>query len=129
MFGKRNMAARKLDSKKVEEIRCAYDEGETQGSIARRYGMSAVQIGRIVRGESWNASAKVHAQRTAPLPNTERHEEEVLDNLLNLQVATDALQAPPPSPLDGGDILDETGGEGLKSVMEKAREFGLGHKK
>jgi hypothetical protein len=43
----------KMTPEKVMEIRELYEKGRTQRSLAKDYGISAVQIGRIVRGESW----------------------------------------------------------------------------
>jgi D-alanyl-D-alanine carboxypeptidase len=49
-----NNHAAKLTRAEVREIREKYkDRTWTQGSLARSYGVSVVQIGRIVRGESW----------------------------------------------------------------------------
>ena len=52
-FGNRNTKSAKLTLTKVAEIRERYETGETQGSLARMFGVSIGQIGRIVRGESW----------------------------------------------------------------------------
>ena len=38
----------------VQEIRHLYNQGRvTQGDLSRRFGVSVIQIGRIVRGEVW----------------------------------------------------------------------------
>lgn len=47
-----NTRAAKLTNAQVMEVRQRYAEGETQGALCRAFGMSVVQIGRIVRGES-----------------------------------------------------------------------------
>lgn len=52
-FRPRNTQARKLTAMQVMQIRERYAQGETQGSLARAFAMSIVQIGRIVRGEAW----------------------------------------------------------------------------
>lgn len=53
-FHKRNSLAAKLVAEQVVEIRRKYATGEhTQGGLAREYKISVVQIGRILRGESW----------------------------------------------------------------------------
>ncbi len=50
----RNKRAAKLTAQDVRDIRARYAEGSvTQGQLARDYGISAIQIGRIVRWESW----------------------------------------------------------------------------
>ena len=89
--------------------------GETQGSLSRRFGVSVGQIGRIVRGESWQNSF----DRTPDL-------EQSAKRLLALQEAVLAADAPapsiPPSPLEGGDMPTVEGG--LAALQEKAREFG-----
>lgn len=46
--------AAKLSWARVREVRQRYEhEGWSQGRIAREYGMSSAQVGRIVRYESW----------------------------------------------------------------------------
>lgn len=53
-FQRRNVRASKLGVKQVQDIRKLYGRGDcTQGQLARDYGVSVVQIGRIVRGEVW----------------------------------------------------------------------------
>ena len=42
-----------LNWMRVRELREAYAGGETQGSLSKRFGVSVITIGRIVRGESW----------------------------------------------------------------------------
>ena len=57
IFSHRNTKARKLTAYEVQTIRKTYEEGATQGELARAYSMSVGQIGRIVRGESWPTGA------------------------------------------------------------------------
>lgn len=53
-FGRENTRASKLTPAMVNEMRRIYAEGrKTQGQLARDFGISAVQVGRIVRWESW----------------------------------------------------------------------------
>ena len=53
-FTKGNIRRSVLTPSKVLEIRAFYNKGHvTQGQLARDYGVSVVQIGRIVRGEVW----------------------------------------------------------------------------
>ena len=95
-FGLRNNAARKLTAYEVGELRRMYQEGATQGALAKSYGVSVGQIGRIVRGESWqqgtlqDRSQGVGAQGLAPPPG-------LLEKLVALQVAAGG---PPVNPLE-----------------------------
>ena len=53
-FGGRNSRAAKLTIGQVREIRELYVASRaSQGQLARDFGVSVVQIGRIVRGEVW----------------------------------------------------------------------------
>lgn len=52
-FRKNNLRSAKLNGEQVMEIRAKFAKRVTQGQLAREYGMSVVQIGRIVRCESW----------------------------------------------------------------------------
>lgn len=52
-FNQNNSRASKLSPVQVHEIRSKYAAGYTQASLCREYGISIGQIGRIVRGESW----------------------------------------------------------------------------
>lgn len=52
-FSRGNTRASKLRASQVQEIRTLYAAGHTQGALARDYGVSIVQIGRIVRFEVW----------------------------------------------------------------------------
>lgn len=53
-FWSGNTRAAKLTAALVEQIRERYKEpGVTQGQLAREYRVTAAQIGRIIRGESW----------------------------------------------------------------------------
>mgnify|MGYP003660423923 CR=1 FL=1 len=55
-FTKGNNRAAKLNPGIVQDIRELYGRGDcTQGQLARDYGVSIVQIGRIVRGEVWQS--------------------------------------------------------------------------
>lgn len=136
MFGKRNKAARKLDQLQVQQIRKLYEEGATQGAIARHFGMSTVQIGRIVRGESWMAGA---GQRGLSAAEADGVLQRLLavqagvapvagEQFLELQKQVDATKVPL-SLLDGGDAADETQGAGAKTLIEKAKELGAEGKK
>jgi hypothetical protein len=67
-FQNRNSRAAKLTEVQVVEMRARYAKGETQSSLSRVYQVSLVQVGRIVRGESW--------QHTPGAPGRERLSEE-----------------------------------------------------
>lgn len=57
-FTKRNSKAAKINATIVQEIRDKYASGYyTQSSLSIEYQLSVVQIGRIVRGESWQGAA------------------------------------------------------------------------
>jgi hypothetical protein len=126
MLNKGN-ATRKLSLEKVQQIRQLYGEGYTQGALSRHFGVSIGQVGRIVRGESWQDTAGNR------LP-TQAEADKTLENLLALQqqvrVAPELLSSPPariapPSLLDGGDAPDETGGAGIAATLEKASALGV----
>ena len=51
-FSKGNTRAAKLSNEDVLKLREEYSQGASQGSLARKYGLSVGQVGRIVRGES-----------------------------------------------------------------------------
>lgn len=103
-------ASRKLTQLQVEEIRQHAAKGITQGSMARHYGVSIGQIGRIVRGESWSISA----QSAGPSPAQK-------DATLARLLATQRLKDESPELLamakEFQALLDEPRGE------EKQREF------
>lgn len=67
LFGHRNRAGRKLTVDQVLDIRRRYEEGETQAALGREYLVSTVQIGRIVRRESWQL-----AEETSGIPSSEQ---------------------------------------------------------
>jgi len=67
-FQRGNTRTAKLTGEHVYEIRRLYDEGWSQGRLAREFNISVGQIGRIVRGESWRNQAK-------PLPKMASEEE------------------------------------------------------
>lgn len=61
-----NTKAMKISTARVKELYDRLLEGETQGSLAREYGLSVVQVGRIARGESRAAETGAAGQ---PVPN------------------------------------------------------------
>jgi hypothetical protein len=56
-FNRHNTRSAKLSATDVYNIRQRYTEGESQGSLAREFQVTVGTIGRIVRGESWQAFA------------------------------------------------------------------------
>ncbi len=52
-FGPKNRGGAKATVDMVIEIRQRYDAGETQSALCKEFKLSLVQIGRIVRRESW----------------------------------------------------------------------------
>jgi len=52
-FSKHNSRGAKLDAGRVRALREDYAGGASQGELARKYGLSVGQVGRIVRGEAW----------------------------------------------------------------------------
>lgn len=55
-FGSRNTKSAKLTATAVMDMRESYASGTcTQGDLARKYRISGVQVGRILRGESWTS--------------------------------------------------------------------------
>jgi len=52
-FSRRNIASAKLTPQSVLEIRQLYNDGWSQGRLARHFHVSVITIGRVVRGESW----------------------------------------------------------------------------
>lgn len=125
MFARRNTAGRKVNSDQVEELRRRYDAGETQASLGRAYGLSVVQIGRIVRGESWTGSASNPARQVIMQPSDAELQESA-QRMWEQQQALARTATPvvaPPSLLDGGDTPDETAGTGLAAMQAKAKEL------
>lgn len=54
-FGVHNNKSAKLSPTQVLELRQRFRAGWTQGALARAYQISVGQVGRITRGESWQA--------------------------------------------------------------------------
>jgi hypothetical protein len=123
-FQRNNLRRAVLTASKVEEIRRMYARGAvTQGQLSRDFGVSVVQIGRIVRGEVW--------QGLGPVQAGARELEASAERMLELQRKLDAergvvQRTVPPSPLDGGEGgVDETQGTGGAALATiKARELG-----
>jgi hypothetical protein len=54
-FGKHHTRSAKLTGEQVYQLRLDYVSGTSQGDLSRKYQISIGQVGRIVRGESWQA--------------------------------------------------------------------------
>jgi hypothetical protein len=54
-FNKGHTRAAKLTGEQVYQLRLDYVGGMTQGELCHKYQISIGQVGRIVRGESWQA--------------------------------------------------------------------------
>lgn len=109
MIRRGNRQARKVTLEQVGVIRERYAQGETQSTLSVEFRLSVGQIGRIVRGESWQESAFLTAKQG----------ETPQERMMKLQVAVTASKAPP-SLLDGGDAADETGGAGISALVSEA---------
>ena len=66
-FGRGNRKASKVTAVQVEGMRRKYEQGMTQRELALEYRLSIGQVGRIVRGESWQdtGSARGYVEREA----------------------------------------------------------------
>ena len=132
-FGKKNLVASKLNSYEVQQIRREYETAAvTQGMLARKYGISTVQIGRIVRGESWaGGNRERRAGGVQPLGGEAQHTAAddsavIAESAARMLALQEAMRAgkPPVSPLDGGDGAEETGGAGHAALIARAAELG-----
>lgn len=115
-FRFKNTAAARLTPGQVVEIRERYAEGESQAALSRAFQVSVNQIGRIVRGESW--------QRLPMGMATKQEQEKTLQNLLRVQKEVEEFgvvreQPPESSPLPGISRLSE-------EAAKKAAVFGVG---
>lgn len=63
-FRRGNISAAKLTPSQVLSIRQRYNDGESQGALAREFAVSVGQIGRIVRGEVWQDYSQPEAPST-----------------------------------------------------------------
>jgi len=66
-FGRGNRKASKVTAVQVEGMRRKYEQGMTQRELALEYRLSIGQVGRIVRGESWQdtGAARGYVEREA----------------------------------------------------------------
>jgi hypothetical protein len=121
-FQKNNLRRAVLTMTKVQEIRAFYNQGHvTQGQLARDYGVSVVQIGRIVRGEVW--------QGVGPAASSKRELDDTAERLLALQesmlkgLGEPEADEQPPSGLSR--LAQEAKTLGVEqSVMDKTKAYG-----
>ena len=125
-FDKSNLRAARLTSDKVMEMRTLYAEGMTQRGLGERFGISTVQVGRIVRGESWRGSMSTrHGRDPNLLVSPEALElsaQRMLyeQELYNARAATTVKVV---SPLDGAEAPPDV--EAAEDIIKrKAREYG-----
>ena len=130
LFDKRNLRAARLTSDKVMEMRQLYEDGATQRELGEHFGVSTVQVGRIVRGESWRGSASLRGGRDPNLLVSPEALDASAQRLLyeqelyNAKQAIEGERAPPPSPLDGAEP-DAAPLDVSELIKEKARAFGI----
>lgn len=117
-FSKGHTRASKLTGEDVLAIRQRYQDGASQGSLARAYGLSVGQIGRIVRNESWQNVSQV-----------EEHPQQLADDAANSLAKLRRMQEAP-LPMEevmaqerGAALLERMGQDVAKRVeMEKELE-------
>lgn len=113
-----------LDWGKVEEIREAWEGGETQSSLSVRFGVSLNTIGKIVKGQSWVNRAAVARVAGRGVVRRVEDPSDIMERMLALQAHVEARKAGAPvvSLLDGGDV--ESGAEGgLAKLGQIAKEM------
>lgn len=105
MMQRGNRAAARMTPTQVLEIRERYAAGESQGALARRFGLNINTVGKIVRRESWSwlaaGATPQEASDPPPVIHHARPFAEVrgtLERLLQVQEETNRGQGQ--SPLD-----------------------------
>jgi|SRR5215471_10362327 len=109
--------AARLTATLVMEMRERYARGETQGSLARAFHLSVGQVGRIVRGESWQEYARVpteeeieHKVATGQVPMPSPADLDLLARLIDKEAPAEPVQAP------------EDYAESIRRMAEKLRQ-------
>lgn len=110
---------RKLTYGQVQDIRTLYAAGSTQGALCREYGVSVVQIGRIVRGEVWNDAGSA-VRQAAPAIDVQAALARSLAVQAEVTGASVESLVVPASPLDGGDAPSEADGSSLLKLSEES---------
>lgn len=111
-FTERNTRSAKLTASQVQEMRSKYAQGGyTQGRLAREYGISVIQAGRILRRESWHTLANEPSQ------------DEIAASLARLQKE---LGTPPNGPALVDKMLDEANRKanpaGLQEFLDEGKK-------
>ena len=119
-FHRKNGASAKLTASMVLDMRAEYAEGATQGDLSRKYEISVVQVGRIVRGESWQnlpIDLSPAAKQQQLLRSLEAAEEAKALGKMEGAIAAEKERDPDRmlEELKGPPILDE--------VKKRAKEF------
>lgn len=122
-FHRRNSASAKLTVSRVLDMRAEYGEGATQGELARKYQISVVQVGRIVRGESWqnlplDLSPAAKEQQLLKLQELAKEGEEERKMERDIQAARQKEKA-------ADTMLEElkNGPEVSQAVKDRVKEF------
>lgn len=116
-FQQQNIRAGKLTPSAVIELRRLYHEERwTQGALARKYQISVGQVGRIVRGESWQqytmpcSDEQIEHTAATAVPTSEAEVQESVSILEKILAARpDSGAGSEPDPLS--EILRSRGGE------------------
>ena len=119
-FHRKNTASAKLTASMVLDMRAEYAEGATQGDLSRKYEISVVQVGRIVRGESWQnlpTDLSPAAKQQALLRSLEAAEEAKALGKMQEDIAVVKERDP-------DRMLEELKGpEVSQAVKDRAKEF------
>ena len=112
-------ATRKLTMDQVMQIREMYGQGQTQGALSRYFGVSIGQIGRIVRGESWQSNAEhrmpTQAEMDASAARTWELQQRILEEKRReVRMAVNPME----------EILEEEKKEEESEMMKRAKMFG-----
>jgi len=111
-FQGRNNRAAKLTQAIVDRIREEYAQGNTQRELSRRYSVSAIQIGRIVRLESWLPS---------PFASPEKSQRERDKDLELLMQTQREINIKAGMPADTGLVIAPKPKSALQKMQEELR--------
>jgi len=107
-----NVKAAKLSWAQVHSIRAKYEQGWTQGALAREFKMGVAQIGRIVRHECWIEGVEKAIPHEAPPTDNAW-----LENLAREQEVRKEFEGEAPARVSGAEIA-------LQAVKKRAGGFG-----
>jgi len=118
---KHNTQAAKLTPHEVLEIRDRYSQGWTQAALCKEYRVGINQIGRIVRGESW--------QHVAAAMPTALDSKKMFERL-SRRLAADGIEIPTESggALNPAPVVEEQpwfGPPPTQEEIERLRSFGV----